>query len=133
MLSASLNKTFLSLSPDPTTNRTMSGRSNHVATYRSINTQCCNGRKERNVLFNDALNTFYLRLYGALAGTRNSSMRPPSRIDPTTHRTTSERSYHALTNVEMEIFFTRASIRFINSWHSPIKSTPDRRRLLSFS
>ena len=23
-----------------------------------------NGRRERNVLFNDALNTFYLRLYG---------------------------------------------------------------------
>ena len=58
------------------------------------------GRKEENVLFNDALNTFYLRLYGvkhmvkdhcdsekgnplpphsrgALAGTRNSSMGPP--------------------------------------------------------
>ena len=65
------------------------------------------GRKERNVLFNDALNTFYLRLYGvshmvkdhsdsekgdrqdntyhglcytsrgALTGTRNSSMGPP--------------------------------------------------------
>ena len=65
------------------------------------------GRKEGNVLFNDTLNTFYLRLYGirhmvkyhsdsergnplpphgllfsinsrgALAGTRNSSMGPP--------------------------------------------------------
>ena len=56
------------------------------------------GRKEGNVLFNDALNTFYLRLYGithmvkdhsdserelcytsrrALAGTRNSSIGPP--------------------------------------------------------
>ena len=59
-------------------------------------------RKEGNVLFNDALDTFYLRLYGvrhmvkdhsnrqdttyhglcytsrgALAGTRNSSMGPP--------------------------------------------------------
>ena len=30
----------------------------------------------------------------ALAGTRNSSMCPPWRIDPTTHRTMSERSYH---------------------------------------
>ena len=99
--------------------------------------------KEGNVLFNDALNTFYLRLYGvkhmvkdhsdreetrcrhmgysfrltardllyapshrqdstyhglcytsrgALAGTRNSSMGPPWRIDPTTRRTMSERS-----------------------------------------
>ena len=26
--------------------------------------QCLQGRKEGNVLFNDALNTFYLRLYG---------------------------------------------------------------------
>ena len=31
---------------------------------------------------------------GALAGTRNSSMGPPWRIDPTTHRTMSEHSYH---------------------------------------
>ena len=30
---------------------------------------------------------------GALVGTRNSSMGPPWRIDPTTHRTMSERSY----------------------------------------
>ena len=107
-------------------------------------------RKEGNVLFNDALNTFYLRLYGvrhmvkdhsdsergnllpphrllfpisskgsficiiprqdntyhslcytsrgALAGTRNSSMDPPWRIDPMTHRTMSERSYHGATS-----------------------------------
>ena len=101
---------------------------------------------EGNVLFNDALKTFYLRLYGvrhmvkdhsdsesgnmdysfrlaarvllyasshrqdntyhglcytsrgALAGTRNSSMGPPWRIDPTTHRTMSERSYHRATS-----------------------------------
>ena len=87
------------------------------------------GSKQRkgNVLFNDALNTFYLRLYGirymvknhsdmhhprqdntyhclcytshgALAGTRNSPMGPPWRIDPTTHRTMSERSYHRATS-----------------------------------
>ena len=31
---------------------------------------------------------------GAVAGTRNSSMGPPWRIDPLTHRTMSERSYH---------------------------------------
>ena len=31
---------------------------------------------------------------GTLAGTRNSSMGPPGKIDPTTHRTVSERSYH---------------------------------------
>ena len=35
---------------------------------------------------------------GALAGTRNSSMGPPLRIDPTTHRTMSERSYHGATS-----------------------------------
>ena len=32
--------------------------------------------------------------HGALAGTRNSSMDPPWRIDPTTHCTMNERSYH---------------------------------------
>ena len=36
--------------------------------------------------------------HGALAGTRNSSMGPPWRIDPTTRRTMSERSYHRSTS-----------------------------------
>ena len=31
----------------------------------SLEGECLEGRKEGNVLFNDALNTFYLRLYGA--------------------------------------------------------------------
>ena len=35
---------------------------------------------------------------GALAGMRNSSMGPPWRIYPTTHRTMSERSYHWATS-----------------------------------
>ena len=35
---------------------------------------------------------------GALAGMRNSSMGPLLRIDPTTHRTMSERSYHGTTS-----------------------------------
>ena len=35
---------------------------------------------------------------GALAGTRNSSMGPPWKLDPTTHRTMSERSYHGATS-----------------------------------
>ena len=40
------------------------------------------GKKEGNVLFNDTLNTFYIRLYGingrvALAGMRNSSVGSP--------------------------------------------------------
>ena len=35
---------------------------------------------------------------GTLVGTRNSSMGPPWRIDPMTHRTMSERSYHGATS-----------------------------------
>ena len=35
---------------------------------------------------------------GALAGTRNSSTGPPCRIDPTTHHTMSEHSYHRATS-----------------------------------
>ena len=43
-------------------------------------------------------NTYHGLCYtsrGALAGARNSSMGSPRRIDPTTHRTMSERSYHS--------------------------------------
>ena len=36
--------------------------------------------------------------HGALAGTRNSSVGPLWRIDPTTHRTMSERLYHRATS-----------------------------------
>ena len=46
-------------------------------------------------------NTYHGLCYtsrGALAGTRNSSMAPLWRIDPTTHRTMSERSYHGATS-----------------------------------
>ena len=46
-------------------------------------------------------NTYHGLCYtsrGALAGTRNSSMGPPLRIDPMTHRTMSERSYHGATS-----------------------------------
>ena len=46
-------------------------------------------------------NTYHGLCYtsrGALAGTRNSSMGPPGRIDPTTHRTMSEGSYHGATS-----------------------------------
>ena len=45
-------------------------------------------------------NTYHSLCYtscGALAGTRNSSMGPPWKIDPTTHRTMSECSYHGAT------------------------------------
>ena len=47
-------------------------------------------------------NTYHGLCYttsGALAGTRNSSMSPPWRIDRTTHRTMSERSYHGATSL----------------------------------
>ena len=46
-------------------------------------------------------NTYHSLCYtsrGALTGTRNSSMGPPWRIDPTTHCTMSERSYHGATS-----------------------------------
>ena len=123
--------------------------------------------RERIFLFNDALNTFYLRLYGvrhmvtdhsdsekgnplppyrlllsinskgslyppshrqdntyhslcytsrgALAGMRNSSMGPPLwRIDPTTHRTMSERSTSELHPAPM---VDAVSFSFVNLIH----------------
>ena len=48
------------------------------------------GRKGGNVLFNDALNTFYLRLNGVRHMVKDHSDR--------THRTMSERSYHRATS-----------------------------------
>ena len=36
--------------------------------------------------------------FGALAGKKNSSMSPPRGIDPMTHRTMSEGSYHRPTS-----------------------------------
>ena len=42
---------------------------------------------------------FYYTSREALAETRNSYMGPPWRIDPTTHRTMSERSYHGATDL----------------------------------
>ena len=126
------------------------------ALYHCATLQSLNWRKKGNVLFNNKLNTFCLRLYGvghmvkdhsdserkpaaatwatfrlaarvllyapshrqnstyhglcytslvAQAGTRNISMGPPRRIDPTTHRTTSERSYHRATLIDEFIVF----------------------------
>ena len=46
-------------------------------------------------------NTYHGLCYtscGALAGTRNSSMGPPWRINPTTHHTMNEHSYHGATS-----------------------------------
>ena len=109
VLSASLNKTFLSLilktERELTASRAVYNRSALILYH--------NGRNEGNGVFNDALNTFYLDILyapshrhdstylglcytsrGSLAGIRNRSMRPTWGIDPTTHRTMSERSYH---------------------------------------
>ena len=115
-----------------------------------------------SALFNDALNTFYLRLYGirhvvkdhlnserrnpptqhgllfllyasshrqdntyhslcytshgALAGMRNSSMGPPWRINPMTHHTMSEHSYHRATSCSSDVtIFNMCGLHKINS------------------
>ena len=47
---------------------------------------------------NNTYHGFCYTSRGTLAGTRNSSMGPPRGIDPTTHRTMSERSYHGATS-----------------------------------
>ena len=126
--------------------------------------------------FNDAVNTFYLRLYGvrhmakdhmareetrchhmgysfrlaakvllyapphrqdntyngrgSLAGTRNSSVVTPQRIDPTTQRTMSERSYFGATSRSVSTRKLRNIIKFVCSYSksvgeeaSPQKST----------
>ena len=44
---------------------------------------------------------------GGLAGTRNSPMGPPWRIDPMTHRTMSERSYHRATSCSQNTCWMR--------------------------
>ena len=50
----------------------------------------------------DTYHGFCYTSRGALAGTRNSSMGQPRRLDPTTHRTMSERSYHGATSRDNE-------------------------------
>ena len=58
-------------------------------------------------------NTYHGLCYtsrGALAGTRNSSMGSPWRIDPTTHRTMSERSYHGCIHRILTIHVYQASM-----------------------
>ena len=93
---------------DPTTHRTMGERFYHGATFRSFS-------KKGNLLLPHGLifplatrvllcasshwqdSTYHCLCYTShwsLSGMRNSSMGPQWRIDPTTHRTMSERSYH---------------------------------------
>ena len=53
-------------------------------------------------------NTYHGLCYtsdGALAGMRNGSMGPPWRIDPTTNRTLSERSYHGPVSIWSQVTF----------------------------
>ena len=52
---------------------------------------------------------------GSLAGTRNSPMGPPWRIDPTTHRTNSERSYHGATSRSSVTIRSQLLVVFRNS------------------
>ena len=68
---------------------------------------------------------------GALAGTRHSSMGPPWGIDPTTHRTISERSYHGATSRSL---FARAHFRpFVCSFvRSSVRSTTTMARQLFY-
>ena len=54
---------------------------------------------------------------GALAGMRNSQMCPPWRIDPTTHRTMTERSYHWAT--------FSSKLWEIDQWVHPMKDRSD--------
>ena len=87
---------------DPTTHRTMSKHPYHGATSRSHR----NETKRNGFTMEDRsddpphhertlLPQSYISLL--LDGTRNSSMGSPWRIDPMTHRTMSERSYHGAT------------------------------------
>ena len=48
---------------------------------------------------------------GALAGMRNSSMGAPWRIDPTTHRTMSECSYHRATHRTLSVWLQMVVMR----------------------
>ena len=62
MLSASLNKTFITV----VVCARVYGASRHPSRFvrRPTGRPCSEREREKNVLFNDALNTFYLRLYG---------------------------------------------------------------------
>ena len=59
---------------------------------------------------------------GALAGTRNSSLGSPRRIDSTTHRTISERSYHgAKTKIKKERKKEKANIFDTGKWFGGVE------------
>ena len=63
---------------------------------------------------------------GALAGTRNSSMGSPRSIDPTTHRTTSERSYRRATSRSLLFIHSDYSIKYLIHLHFLIKTVYSR-------
>ena len=67
ILSTDLMVTFpphLLVAPPGSSDHTCAGRSSHSDSWHSLGRLFAQLKKERNVLFNDALNTFYLRLYG---------------------------------------------------------------------
>ena len=88
MLSASLHKTFPS----------------HKWNFKNCTLYACARAHTHIYIYAPSHrqdNTYHGLCYtsrGALAGTRNSSMGPPWRIDPTTHRTMSGRSHHGATS-----------------------------------
>ena len=89
---------------DPMTHRTMSERSYHGATARSLEREiaqwvCHEGSIRWPIApWANALTTeLHLAPWN-----RNSSMGLPWRIDPMTHRTMSERSYHGATSRSLE-------------------------------
>ena len=90
---------------DPMTHRTMSERSYHGATFRSLEreiAQWVHPMKDRSDDPSHHERMLLPRSYISLLGTRNSSMSLPWRIDPMTHRTMSERSYHGATSRSLE-------------------------------
>ena len=82
----------------------ISSKGSFICTFREET--CCHHmdyafRLAARVLLYASSHRYYGLCYTcriALAGTWNSSICPPWRIDPTTHRTMSERSYHGATS-----------------------------------
>ena len=82
-------------------------------------------------------NTYHGLCYtsrGALAGTRNSSMGPPWRIDPTTHRTMSERSYHGATSRSgnCRMILSKEIASFITKHQLTLHNYPIKKQKITF-
>ena len=71
-------------------------------------------------------NTYHVLCYtsrGTLDGTRNSSMGPPWRIDPRTHRTIGDRSYHGATSRSRADGYTRVYRRRVKRLAPKLRAT----------